>query len=233
MTRPPSHDLFADVQPLLEAESVLVPEPEAVRRRVLSRARAAVMRGIHRGRMADARSWRASSLGKAAAASVLFVGLTAVAYEVGYRRSKETEAIAPALVPSPATNPAPAEAGTIVPSSSEPVAPPLRRPARPRPSPAAAPTASGDAYASELRLLRPAQTALGRSSFADALALVDEHQRRFPSGHLAEEREALRVKALLGLERREDARRAAAAFRERFPHSALLARLQAMLGTDP
>jgi len=219
---------------LFEAERQLVPEPEAIRRRVVSRARAAVSSGNLPGRTLDARPLRAFPLGKAAAAIVLLVGLTAAAYELGYRQSKvPTKVVVPSVAPVPPTVPAPAEATALTESSSEPLPPPPRRPTKSRPLPAAAPTAAVDAYASELRLLRPAQMALGQSSFADALALVDEHQRRFPMGHLAEEREALRVKALLGLDRREEARRAVAAFRVRFPNSALLARIQAMLGTDP
>ena len=236
MSHAPLRGNAPDIESLLEAESVLVPEAEALRRRVVSRAQAAVSRGILPGRAVDARPLRGFPLGKAAAAIVFLVGLTAVAYELGYRRSKVTpEAIVPSVAPAPlpATVAAPSEAAPLVESLSEPVPPPLRRPTRSRPSPVSAPASGDDAYASELRLLRPAQMALGQSSFANALALVDEHQRRFPSGHLAEEREALRVKALLGLDRREEARRATAAFRVRFPNSALLARIQAMSGTDP
>jgi hypothetical protein len=51
---------------------------------------------------------------------------------------------------------------------------------------------------------------------------IVEHARRFKNGRLAEEREALRVKALVGLGRTHDARRAAAAFEARFPNSVLL-----------
>jgi hypothetical protein len=233
MSHAPLHGLPPDIEALFKAEGVLVPEPEALRRRVVNRARAAVSTGIFAGRAADARRLRGFPLGKAAAAIVLLVGLTAVAYELGYRRSKvTTEVIVPAPTPLPATVPAPAEPAALIESLSEPMPPSPRRPTKSRSLSASAPTTGGDAYASELRLLRPAQMALGRSSFANALALVDEHQRRFPSGHLAEEREALRVKALLGLDRREEAHRAAAAFRGRFPNSALLARIQAMLGTD-
>ena len=64
-----------------------------------------------------------------------------------------------------------------------------------------------------------------------ALAAIAEHQRRFPSGQLAEEREALRVKALLGLGRMSEAQSAGATFRERFSSSALRERIDEMLGT--
>jgi hypothetical protein len=73
----------------------------------------------------------------------------------------------------------------------------------------------------ELRLLRKARVAVARGDFATALSPLAEHARRFKNGRLAEEREALRVKALAGLGRTEEARRAAAAFRARFPRSVL------------
>lgn len=243
MSRAPFQGVPPDVEPWLKAASDDAPEPEAVRRRVVGRAAAAVATGIPRGHASDGRPLRGVSLGKVAAAIVLSVGLTAAAYEVGYRRSKTTEVSAPTVAPSPAPVPAAPEAPLVAPTpepeavrpveaTSAPMPPP-RRSARSRPAAAPAPAFLGDAYAAELRLLRPAQMALGRSSFASALALVDEHQRRFPAGHLAEEREALRVNALLGLDRPEEARRAAAGFRGRFPNSALLARLEEMLGTEP
>jgi hypothetical protein len=74
----------------------------------------------------------------------------------------------------------------------------------------------------ELRLLERARGALVRRDFGQALSAVAEHARRFRRGILIEEREALRVRALEGLGRQDDARRAAAAFRARFPLSALL-----------
>jgi outer membrane protein assembly factor BamD (BamD/ComL family) len=87
-------------------------------------------------------------------------------------------------------------------------------------------------YAMELRVLQPAQRALARKDYASALASVAEHQRRFPSGRLAEEREALRVKALLGLGRDTEAKRAGTAFRTRFPQSALGGRMDEMLEAE-
>jgi hypothetical protein len=58
---------------------------------------------------------------------------------------------------------------------------------------------------------------------------IDEHQRRFASGALVEEREALAVRALLAGGRRAEAERRAAAFRARFPKSLFSATLDAEL----
>jgi hypothetical protein len=51
------------------------------------------------------------------------------------------------------------------------------------------------------------------------MAAIDEHQRRFPSGSLAEEREALAVRAQLASGKRAEAERRAAAFGKRYPNS--------------
>ena len=66
-----------------------------------------------------------------------------------------------------------------------------------------------------------------------ALPPIAEHARRFKNGRLAEEREALRVKALVGLGRMEDARRAAAGFKARFPYSVLLPAVSQMPVSRP
>jgi hypothetical protein len=68
--------------------------------------------------------------------------------------------------------------------------------------------------------------------FTGALAASAEHARRFPGSWLAEEREALRVRSLDGAGRRDEAHRAAAAFGERFPRSALLSRLRNTTAPD-
>jgi hypothetical protein len=79
-----------------------------------------------------------------------------------------------------------------------------------------------DAARAELHLMRQARAAVARGDFAAALSPIAEHSHRFKNGRLVEEREALRVKTLLGLGRSNEARRAAAAFRARFPRSVLL-----------
>jgi hypothetical protein len=84
--------------------------------------------------------------------------------------------------------------------------------------------ATADPFAVEISLLQRAQAAYTRRDFTAALTLIVEQARRFPNGHLAEEREALRVRSLARLGRKGDARRAASDFRSRFPRSRLLPR---------
>jgi len=86
--------------------------------------------------------------------------------------------------------------------------------------------ASHDPYAAELDLLQRAQAAYVGRDFAGALVLLGEHSRRFPSGRLAEEREAIRVQSLTRVGRTDEARRAAETFATRFPRSVLLPRLK-------
>jgi outer membrane protein assembly factor BamD (BamD/ComL family) len=81
------------------------------------------------------------------------------------------------------------------------------------------------AHDAEIRLVREAQNAAAAGRFEAALGSLAEHARRFPTGRLIEEREALRIQSLSKLGRTAEARRAAKAFRARFPRSVLIPRL--------
>jgi hypothetical protein len=89
----------------------------------------------------------------------------------------------------------------------------------------ARPGAKADPLTAELDLLQRAHGAYTRRDFSVALTLVADHARRFPRSHLAEQREALRVRSLAGAGRAEEARAAATAFAVRFPRSVLLPRV--------
>jgi hypothetical protein len=65
---------------------------------------------------------------------------------------------------------------------------------------------------------------------SDALALTQEHARRFPFGTLLQEREVLAIEALARLGRTAEARRRLDAFRSRFPQSPHVARLTTLVG---
>ena len=131
--------------------------------------------------------------------------------------------------PVPVQAPAPARPSARAPqalpaASSAPVLvvqPPVPSAA---PARAAQGTSEGDPFAAELGLLARAQAAYTHHDFSRALALVAEHARPFPNRHLAEEREALRVRSLLGSGLHEEAERSAAVFARRFPRSVLLPR---------
>lgn len=147
-----------------------------------------------------------------AAAAVVAVGAVAVL------RVPAARAPTPATSAQPvATAFQPAEDSSLPPPAATPpvVAPPKAvRSARP----------SGEAGTTELELLGRAQAAYTQRDFSRALGLLSESNRRFPNGHLAEEREALRVRSLMGAGRAVEGQRAAAAFAVRFPRSVLLSK---------
>jgi len=89
-----------------------------------------------------------------------------------------------------------------------------------------------ESYAAELQLLQRAQVAYKEHDFLGTLLLVAEHGRHFLNGRLAEEREALRVRSLVALGRREEARLVIATFRVRFPRSVLLPGLRDAAGSS-
>ena len=98
--------------------------------------------------------------------------------------------------------------------------PSLKLPAPPPKLARSAPTS--ELGGSELELLARAQASYMRQDFTCAIAQLGELTRQFPNGQLAEEREALRVRSLLGAGRMDEGQSAAAAFANRFPGSVLL-----------
>jgi TolA-binding protein len=93
-------------------------------------------------------------------------------------------------------------------------------------------SATKGGLAEERALLEAARRAIKAGDVADAFRGLDEHARRFPGGQLGEEREALRVQALVRAGDRSEARRRAEAFRARFPDSAFNPAIDSALGAD-
>ncbi|HXU01839.1 MAG TPA: hypothetical protein VN903_12650 [Polyangia bacterium] len=155
----------------------------------------------------------------AAAASIAIAGAAVGAVAVLHGRDRLSPQVSP---DRSATLNAPVTRDTS-PSSEAPL-PALEHDAA-RPSHVARPGTKGDPFAAELELLQRAHAAYTRHDFTAALTVVAEHARRFPRGHLAEQREALRVRSLQGAGRTDEAHRAAAAFAVRFPRSVLLPRV--------
>ena len=203
-SRPP---LPPELDALLDHERDISPVPAAVRARALARARAALVAGAARSPSRHIAAPR--RIRWAAAAAMVCVGgaaLGAVAFEIRSR-----------LIEAPSALPA------APPLTSVPMKPASPAPEAPLPDTHATPHLSrSDAARAELRLLKQARAAVARENYAAAMPPIAEHGRRFKDGRLAEEREALRVKALAGLGRTDEAQRAAAAFRARFPRSVLL-----------
>jgi hypothetical protein len=92
-----------------------------------------------------------------------------------------------------------------------------------------APSARG--LAAERGLLDGARGALARGEAGEALAAAERHAHDYPDGVLVEEREALSIKALVALGRRDEAQARARAFEQRFPNGLMLHAVKGAVGT--
>jgi hypothetical protein len=218
-----------DIDALLDAERVVVEQPDEVRVRAFLRARAAMSKGSLRPRSVFGFKWML-------AAAVLFVAVSLSAAAIRARRQVEVPPYGPSPAAAKQAEPAP-----IARSANEPFIGDVAKSTGQGEVPSAAPlqattsrpATSAETYALELKLLQPARAAVARGDFAAALSAITEHERRFAAGQLTEEREALRVQALMGLHRTDEARRAAITFRTRFPNSVLLSRMKSALQANP
>ncbi len=222
-------DLDPELEALLTPCKIQREAPPEVRARVLARARAIVAAG---GAIPDfpARDLpppprvRAAPVRRlvriAFAASVAVAGGAVGAAAALHGRSAPPPPVVAPERPAPAPKAPGTNAGN---PSSELLVPDVESAAANPPRPVR-PGAKTDRFTAELDLLQRAHGAYNRRDFSTALTLVAEHARRFPNGHLAEQREALHVRSLAGSGRVDEAHRAAAAFAVRFPRSVLLLR---------
>lgn len=86
------------------------------------------------------------------------------------------------------------------------------------PHPSATATIADAALARERGLVETARSAVVRRDGASALAAIGDHEREFPNGRMAEEREVLAIQALLTTGREAEARARATRFRQRYPN---------------
>jgi len=230
--------LSPEVRALLDRERAIPSVPAPVRKRALARARAALVAG----RVTVPSSFpgaRRTRFGIAiAVACVAGVAVAAAAFEMGARhRALTTSAATAPVAPIVATSPAPATPAATIdspPSSATAALAPIAATrSAPAPSNGVSHASQAEPAPDELRLLREARAAVTRQDFEAALVPIAEHARRFRNGRLAEEREALRVKALSGLGRTEEARHAADTFEARFPRSVLLPSVSRMPASQP
>lgn len=100
------------------------------------------------------------------------------------------------------------------------------------PAPASAPRGPAS-LAEQQALLDIARSAFGRSDYPQTLQALSAHFRRFPKSVLAEEREALEIKALAANGRGAEAKSRAARFSAQFPQSLLLPSITESLKAIP
>ena len=216
-----------EIAALLATERAIASVPAERRHRSLRRAESALAQATTAHHVQRS-LWKFGRL--LAAAAVVFSAFAVAATRARNHaagRATETSAAPTASAAPVSVEPAPELApSTSVPSAAsveqDAPAPPVASSA----APALRTRTRAEERKLELTLLEPARAALDRADFPAAFRAIHDHQQAFPRGQLSEEREALRVLALLGEKRVSDARAAANAFSARFPHSVLTPRLQ-------
>jgi hypothetical protein len=99
--------------------------------------------------------------------------------------------------------------------------------------PSTASTSSHDQLAAESALLDLARVAVAQGEGDRALEAVERHRTQFPNGILAEERDALAIKALHLVGRDAEARTRASRFERTYPKSLFLPALHGILDGAP
>jgi hypothetical protein len=187
------------------------------------------------GKVAEAGALKASLWGGGALAlAVVVAGVTA---GVAVRQATKVEpARSTALASGIASAEAPASAAPVAPpwpgDSAEVAAVPAAKAAVASASTPTFVAAAAPDPADEVKLLQRAEDAL-KSDPSRALALCDEHARRYPGGLLGQESEVIAIEALTRMGKRAEAKARAHAFASHFPTSAHLGRIAKILGEDP
>ena len=123
---------------------------------------------------------------------------------------------APSVSPSPSVVAPPSATISAAPSTSKPAVP------QAPPSADTDPQSLDKSLTAERALVERARVALSRHQGSMALDALAEHEATFPRGRLIEEREALRIRALVDAGRVSEAEAKARAFRARWPNSVFL-----------
>lgn len=92
---------------------------------------------------------------------------------------------------------------------------------------------AADSVEGDLPLLERARSQLAEGKPEVTLQLLRAHEQRYPGSALAQEREALAVRALVAAGRRSDAERRAALFVAHYPQSMLRASVERAVGKNP
>jgi len=197
-----------------------------------ARVRAALGRRLGAG--AGLTATAISAKAAAAGGSLTTAGKILVAIALAGGGVTAVHAVASSQRPQPVETRASAPRGPAAAPPRAPEAPEIPAPSPPPAAPAAVTPrmATADALAIETSLILGAKSAMRSNDAARALSLLDEHQRRFPRGTLAQERSAERIVALCGLGRSREAHDEASRFLANWPHSPLAEGARASCGDD-
>lgn len=228
------------VEALIAHERIVVAKPEIVRARVLARARESLRSTDGVGFESRSAPVRIHRVLLVAAAGVVLMASVAVALQMISRPVRTPTAVGRASQHLPVVPPSSGTEASIAPNSGSTTTPALRD----LPTGISTPKTAGLSRRvnpagkeangiEEIRLLDRARQSDARGDYASVLAITANHERSYRDGRLAEEREVLRVKALVGLGRGDEARYVAARFRRQFPRSVLLQTIDDMLASLP
>ena len=221
-------DLNPDADKLVQATRAALKPSDADRERVF----AALLPQIGGGLGADGMGGAAQASAPAKATifkiSAALVGLGVAGGGLYLALAPESRP-APAVVSVPA-NPAPVVAPPAAPALESPT--PMAPQAEPAPKRSPAASRSADNLAQEVAILSRASAELRAGRPAAALKALDEHQREFPSGVLAQERTAARIQALCALGRTKEAQPELARLSRTSPNSPHVARARKACGLD-
>jgi hypothetical protein len=134
--------------------------------------------------------------------------------------------VKPTAVVTGKPQPAPVLSSSPAPTEVE----PLTAPSPPSPPRRQTPA---DSFAEEVAILSKATSELRAGRANEGLRLLEEHERKFPNGRLAEERRAARIQALCSLGRLPEAEAELARLKQSSPRSPHLARAQRACGLAP
>ena len=246
MSDAPSHteELSDDVRALLRAEQDAPAAPEGAREMVLDRVFATLTVPAPPASPPPApiaAPMLASNALRAIVASLTIAGALAVTAALRSTPRTDRAQRAPAarvLRAEPVITPTPTRAISAVIAASAP--PTVVADASvaalveaPRHAPTARRAAAEEApedLAEEQRLLAEGQRALAARDVGAVLSAVRAHAHRFARGTLAEERDALEIRALLVAQRTDEARARGARFRRRYPDSVFSVEIEQRLG---
>lgn len=174
------------------------------------------------------------------------IAIAAVAFGVGGASGAAVHAtLAPTAAPAPAIAASASASPALPPVAS--FAPPASASSSalsvedlpnvaPKASAKVTPSASDpskDGLKQERASLEVARTAITRGDYAGAIAALDRHAAAFPRGQLAEERELMRIQALVGQGRGAEAKARAAQFHRDFPQSLMKGAVDATVRSIP
>jgi len=179
----------------------------------------------------------ATGVGKLALAMMTFVVGIGVGIGVDRMLTKESATVPITAGPQSATVDAnvvrAAEVQTVSPASLPDAPLPVATAMAPAHASASGEAPSSRGLAAERGLLDVARSALARGEPTEALVATTRHAREYPDGTLVEEREAIAIKALVALGRRDEARTRLHGLEQRFPNGLTVRAVKAAVEGPP